>query len=109
MKYFEVTFSANPCNETITDILSALTAEAGFESFVECEGASLYTTVTFRRRSPKKHNSRFPYSQYRDNIHHNRTGRQGLERRMGEELLPTYCDRRQMCDTQYFPQGLSKG
>ena len=38
MKYFEVTFSANPCNETITDILSALTAEAGFESFVECEG-----------------------------------------------------------------------
>ena len=38
MKYFEVTFSANPCNETITDILSALTAETGFESFVECEG-----------------------------------------------------------------------
>ena len=38
MKYFEVTFSANPCNETITDILSALTAEAGLESFVECEG-----------------------------------------------------------------------
>ena len=38
MKYFEVTFSANPCNETITDILSALTAEAGFESFVEYEG-----------------------------------------------------------------------
>lgn len=38
MKYFEVTFSANPCNETITDILSALTAEIGFESFIECEG-----------------------------------------------------------------------
>ena len=38
MKYFEVTFFANPCNETITDILSALTAEIGFESFVECEG-----------------------------------------------------------------------
>ena len=38
MKYFEVTFSVNPCNETITDILSALTAEIGFESFVECEG-----------------------------------------------------------------------
>ena len=38
MKYFEVTFSTNPCNETITDILSALTAEIGFESFVECEG-----------------------------------------------------------------------
>lgn len=40
MKYFEVTFSANPCNETITDILSALTAEIGFESFVECEGGT---------------------------------------------------------------------
>ena len=38
MKYFEVTFSVNPCNETATDILSALTAEIGFESFVECEG-----------------------------------------------------------------------
>lgn len=38
MKYFEVTFSVNPCNETATDILSALIAETGFESFVECEG-----------------------------------------------------------------------
>lgn len=38
MKYFEVTFSVNPCNETVTDILSALIAETGFESFVECEG-----------------------------------------------------------------------
>lgn len=38
MKYFEVTFTAQPCNEIITDVLSALTAEVGFESFVECEG-----------------------------------------------------------------------
>ena len=38
MKYFEVTFTAHPCNEIITDVLSALTAEIGFESFVECEG-----------------------------------------------------------------------
>ena len=38
MKYFEVTFSVNPCDETATDILSALIAETGFESFVECEG-----------------------------------------------------------------------
>ena len=38
MKYFEVTFSVNPCNETVTDILSALIAQTGFESFVECEG-----------------------------------------------------------------------
>lgn len=38
MKYFEVTFTAQPCNEIVTDVLSALTGEIGFESFVECEG-----------------------------------------------------------------------
>lgn len=38
MKYFEVTFTAQPCNEIVTDILSAVTAEIGFESFVECDG-----------------------------------------------------------------------
>ena len=37
MKYFEVNFIAQPCNETITDVLAALTAEIGFESFVRCE------------------------------------------------------------------------
>ena len=37
MKYFKVTFTAQPCNEIITDVLSALTGEIGFESFVECE------------------------------------------------------------------------
>ncbi len=37
MKYFKVTFTVHPCNETITDVISALTAEIGFESFVECE------------------------------------------------------------------------
>ena len=37
MKYFEVTFTAQPCNETITDVLSGLTADIGIESFVECE------------------------------------------------------------------------
>ena len=38
MKYFEVTFTAQPCSEIITDVLSALIADIGFESFVECEG-----------------------------------------------------------------------
>ena len=37
MKYFKVTFTAQPCNEIVTDVLSALTGEIGFESFVECE------------------------------------------------------------------------
>lgn len=38
MKYFEVTLTAQPCNETVTDILAAVLGEIGFESFVECEG-----------------------------------------------------------------------
>ena len=37
MKYFKVTFTAQPCNEIITDVISALAGEIGFESFVECE------------------------------------------------------------------------
>ncbi|HJD11207.1 MAG TPA: 50S ribosomal protein L11 methyltransferase [Candidatus Phocaeicola caecigallinarum] len=37
MKYIEVTMKAQPCNETITDVLAALTADIGFESFVPCE------------------------------------------------------------------------
>lgn len=37
MKYFEVTFTAQPCNEVINDIISALAGEIGFESFVEWE------------------------------------------------------------------------
>ena len=38
MKYYEVTFTVEPCNETVTDVLAAVTAEVGFESFVPCEG-----------------------------------------------------------------------
>lgn len=37
MKYIEVTFTASPCTETVTDIISALAGEIGFESFMECE------------------------------------------------------------------------
>ncbi len=38
MKYFEFTFSTQPCTETVNDVLSAVLAEVGFESFVEREG-----------------------------------------------------------------------
>ncbi len=34
MRYFEITFTNTPCSETINDILSALLADIGFESFV---------------------------------------------------------------------------
>lgn len=38
MKYFEFTFHTNPCTETVNDVLAAILGDAGFESFVECEG-----------------------------------------------------------------------
>lgn len=38
MKYMEVTFGTQPCNETVTDVVSALAGEIGFDSFVDCEG-----------------------------------------------------------------------
>ncbi len=37
MKYIEVTFCTEPHNETISDVLSAVCAEIGFESFVAAE------------------------------------------------------------------------
>ena len=38
MRYFEVTFAACPCSETVTDVLSACLGEIGFESFMEYDG-----------------------------------------------------------------------
>lgn len=37
MKYLEITFTTDPCNETISDVLAALAGEIGFESFVSWE------------------------------------------------------------------------
>lgn len=34
MQYIEFTFRPSPCNETITDVLAAVLADVGFESFV---------------------------------------------------------------------------
>ena len=43
MKYLEVTFTTNPCNEIVNDILSGELGEIGFESFVEFqEGEKAY-------------------------------------------------------------------
>ena len=38
MKYFEFVFRTHPCTETVNDVLAAVLGEAGFESFMECEG-----------------------------------------------------------------------
>jgi len=35
MKYLEFNFLTNPCTETVNDVLSAVLADAGFDSFVE--------------------------------------------------------------------------
>ena len=37
MKYFEVEIAINPCTEDAQDVLSAMAAEAGFESFEQTE------------------------------------------------------------------------
>ena len=37
MKYLEVSLTAQPCNETITDVLAAVLGEIGFDSFVNSE------------------------------------------------------------------------
>ncbi|MDR0988618.1 MAG: 50S ribosomal protein L11 methyltransferase [Prevotellaceae bacterium] len=37
MKYVEYTFQTSPCNQTVHDVLAALLADIGFESFVEQE------------------------------------------------------------------------
>ena len=41
MKYFELAFTVNPCNEIVTDVLSATLGDIGFDSFVEREGGIL--------------------------------------------------------------------
>ena len=35
MKYYEVDFTISPCSQDAQDILSAMTGEAGFETFEE--------------------------------------------------------------------------
>ncbi|MDR0940373.1 MAG: 50S ribosomal protein L11 methyltransferase [Mediterranea sp.] len=43
MIYLEFTFRTQPCTETVNDVLSALLADAGFESFVErADGIDAY-------------------------------------------------------------------
>lgn len=37
MKYFEFTFSTQPCSETVNDVLAAVLGDVGFESFIASE------------------------------------------------------------------------
>ena len=62
MKYFEVTFTTQPCNETTNDVVSALAGEIGFESFVEWEnGVQAYVQQSlFDEEALKEMVTNFP-------------------------------------------------
>ena len=62
MKYFEVTFTTSPCNETVNDVVSALAGEIGFESFVEWEnGVQAYVQQSlFDEKALKEMVENFP-------------------------------------------------
>ena len=62
MKYFEVTFTTQPCNETVNDVVSALAGDIGFESFVECKnGVQAYVQQElFNEESLKEMVQNFP-------------------------------------------------
>ena len=62
MKYLEFTFKTNPCTETANDVLSAVLAEIGFESFVACEeGINAYIqTALFQEDNLKEALADFP-------------------------------------------------
>ena len=62
MKYFEVTFTTTPCNETVNDVVSALAGEIGFESFVEWEnGVQAYVQQSlFDQEALKEMVENFP-------------------------------------------------
>jgi len=62
MKYFEVTFTTTPCNETVNDVVSALAGEIGFESFVEWEnGVQAYVQQSlFDEEALKEMVANFP-------------------------------------------------
>ena len=64
MKYFEVTFTTSPCNETVNDVVSALAGEIGFESFVEWEnGVQAYIQQSlFDEEALKSMVAEFPLS-----------------------------------------------
>lgn len=55
MKYLEFTFQTTPCTEVVNDILSAVLAEAGFESFVEqTDGINAYIQKALYNESTLK-------------------------------------------------------
>ena len=62
MKYLEFTFQTQPCTETVNDVLSAVLANIGFESFVEQpDGIAAYIQASlFEEEALKAELENFP-------------------------------------------------
>lgn len=62
MKYLEFNFHTQPCTDTVNDVLSAVLAEIGFDSFVEqTDGITAYVqTALFNEQSLKESLADFP-------------------------------------------------
>ena len=62
MKYLEFTFQTQPCTETVNDVLSAVLANIGFESFVEQpDGIAAYIQASlFEKEALKTELENFP-------------------------------------------------
>lgn len=62
MKYLEFTFHTLPCTETVNDVLSAVLADIGFESFIEqTDGIAAYIqTALFEEEALKSELAHFP-------------------------------------------------
>ena len=104
MKYFEVTFTAQPCNEIVTDVLSALAGEIGFESFVECEGGvqAYVQQSLFDENALKETLANFPIPDTQ--ITYTITEPEDKDwNEDGKRIFSAYRDRRPLRDTQHLP------
>ena len=87
--YMQVRFDVEPCSEMATDVLAAVLAEIGYESFVPDErGVTAFVPQgKYDEIRLKEELSQYPIGGVSSDIR----CREGLERRMGEKLFQTYC------------------
>ena len=86
--YMQVRFDVEPCSEMATDVLAAVLAEIGYESFVPDErGVTAFVPQgKYDETRLKEELSQYPIGG-------------GLERRMGEKLFQAYCRGGRVRDT----------
>lgn len=110
MKYFEISFSVLPKEETVTDLLSGLIADLGFDSFVDTEtGLNAYIPQTlFNETELKTVIEAFPIP----DVHINYVVNEPEDRNWNEEweknfFQPIVIDRRLVIHSTFhkeFPQ-----